>query len=58
VLSIATETLDGIRATYPACGNCSEMIVMYANGILSDVQPTVNESRKKRNTTLTALRRT
>jgi hypothetical protein len=58
VLSIATETLDAIRATYPACGNCSEMIVMYANGLLSDVQPTGNESPKKRNTTLTALRRT
>lgn len=57
VLSIATETLDVIRATYPACGKCSEMIVMYANGHLSDVPHMVNESPQKRKTALTAVRR-
>jgi hypothetical protein len=57
VFSIATETLDVIRATYPACGKCSEMIVMYANGHLSDVQHMVNESPRKRNAALTALGR-
>jgi hypothetical protein len=58
VFSIATETLDVIRATYPACGKCSDMIVMYANGHLSGVQHMVNESPKKRNDALTALGRT
>jgi len=57
VFSIATETLDVIRATYPACGKCSEMIVMYANGHLSEVQHMVNESPRKRNAALTALGR-
>ena len=58
VFSIATETLGVIRATYPACGECSEMIVMYANGHLSNVEHMVNESAKKRNEALTALGRT
>jgi len=58
VLSIATETLDVIKATYPACGQCSEMIVMYANGHLSEVQHAVNESPQKQKTALTAVRRT
>jgi hypothetical protein len=44
VFSIATETLDVIRATYPECAKCSEMVAMYANGHLSDVQHMVNES--------------
>jgi hypothetical protein len=57
VLSIATETLDVIRATYPACGKCSEMVVMYANGHL-DVQHVVSQTPEKRKTALTALRRT
>ena len=57
VFSIATETLDVIRATYPECGKCSEMVVMYANGHLSDVQRMANESPKKRNAALTALGR-
>jgi len=57
VFSIATETLDVIRATYPECGKCSEMVVMYANGHLSDVQQMVNGSPKRRNAALTALGR-
>jgi hypothetical protein len=58
VFSIATETLDAVRATYPACGKCSEMIVMYANGHLSHVQHMFNESPAKRDEALTALGRT
>lgn len=58
VFSIATETLDVIRANYSACGKGSEMIVMYANGHLSNVQHMVDESPKKRNAALTALGRT
>ena len=57
VFSIATDTLDVIRATYPECGKCSEMVVMYANGHLSDVQHMVDESPKKRDAALTALGR-
>jgi hypothetical protein len=58
VFSIATETLDAVRATYPACGKCSEMIVLYANGHLSNVQHMFNESPAKRDEALTALGRT
>ena len=58
VFSIATETLDAVRATYPACGKCGEMIVMYANGHLSNVQHMFSESPAKRDEALTALGRT
>ena len=57
VFSIATEDLDAIRATYPACGKCSEMVVMYANGHVSDVQH-MSRTRATRNAALTHLGRT
>jgi hypothetical protein len=44
---------NGTSGTQPG----SEMVVMYANGHVSDVQHMVNESPKKRNAALTALGR-
>ena len=58
VFSIAVETLEGIRATSPACGESGEMVVMYADGHVSDVQHMAHDTRKGRNAALTALGRT
>jgi hypothetical protein len=58
VFSIAVETLEGVRATNAACGKSSEMVVMYADGHVSDVQHLAHDTRKKRNAALTALGRT
>ena len=58
VFSIAMEALDAIRATRQACGSCSEMVVMYADGHLSDVQHLAHHTGKKRSAALTALGRT
>jgi hypothetical protein len=58
VFSIAVETLEAIRVTNAACGDSSEMVVMYADGHVSDVQHMAHDTRKKRNAALTALGRT
>jgi len=38
VFSIALETLEGVREHHRSCGESAEIIVMYANGCVSDVQ--------------------
>jgi hypothetical protein len=55
VFSIAVETLDGIRAVHPTCGKGSEIVVMYADGHVSDVQHLVRDTPKKREAALAAL---
>ena len=58
VFSIAADTLERIRATRAECGKCSEMVVMYADGHVSEVQRIQQDNRKKRLMALSALGRT
>lgn len=54
VFSIAVDTLGGIREAH-RCEESSEMVVVYANGHISDVQPIPHDSRRQRAVTLTRL---
>jgi hypothetical protein len=58
VFSIATDTLDGVRACNEKCGVSSEMAVMYADGHVSDIQRIPHDSHKERKVALAALART
>lgn len=58
VFSIATETLESVRECHPACGKSSEMVVMYADGHVSDVQRIPHDTRSQRSMALTGLART
>ena len=58
VFSIATDTLDGVRACHEKCGVSSEMAVMYADGHVSDIQRIPHDSHKERKVALAALART
>jgi hypothetical protein len=58
VFSIATDTLDGVRACNEKCGASSEMAVMYADGHVSDIQRLSQDSHKQRKVALAALART
>src|SRR5262245_21363687 len=58
VFSIAADTIERIRATQADCGKASEMVVMYADGHVSDVQRIQDDTRRKRMQALTALGRT
>jgi hypothetical protein len=58
VFSIATDTLDGVRACHQKCGVSSEMAVMYADGHVSDIQRIPHDSHKERKVALAALART
>ena len=58
VFSIATDTLDGVRACNEKCGASSEMAVMYADGHVSDIQRIPHDSHKERKVALAALART
>jgi hypothetical protein len=57
VFAIAIETLESIRAVESACGKSSEMVVMYADGHVSEVQNIPRDTRKQRNVALTGLAR-
>ena len=58
VFSIATDTLDGVRACNEKCGVSSEMAVMYADGHVSDIQRLAHDTHKQRKVALAALART
>lgn len=58
VFSIATDTLDGVRACNEQCGVSSEMAVMYADGHVTDIQRMPHDSHKERKVALAALART
>ena len=58
VFSIATDTLDGVRACNEKCGVSSEMAVMYADGHVSAIQRIPHDSHKERKVALAALART
>ena len=45
------------REGHDECGESSEMVVVYADGQVSDVQPIPHDSRKQRAVTLTRLAR-
>lgn len=48
VFSIAIETVDTVRVRHGRCGESTEIIVMYANGSVSDVQRMGKDARKLR----------
>ncbi|SRR6266511_2823532 len=58
VFDIATETLKAIRSAHSECGKSSEMVVMYADGHVSDVQRIPHDTRKERDAALNILART
>jgi|SoiMethySBSTD1v2_1073268.scaffolds.fasta_scaffold07827_9 hypothetical protein len=58
VFSIATDTLDGVRACNEKCGVSAEMAVMYADGHVSDIQRLPHDTHKQRKVALAALART
>jgi hypothetical protein len=58
VFSIATDTLDGVRACNEKCGVSSEMAVMYADGHVTDIQRIPHDTHKQRKVALAALART
>ena len=58
VFSLASQTLAGIRARHNGCGESSEMVVMYADGHVSDVQRIPHDTRRKRDLALTGLAHT
>jgi hypothetical protein len=55
VFSMAADTLRGVREADAHCGPCSEMVVMYADGRMSDVQVIPDDSHRQRTIALTAL---
>jgi hypothetical protein len=58
VFSIATDTLEGIRACNDKCGRSSEMAVMYADGHVSHIQRMSQDTHKQREVALAGLART
>ena len=58
VFAIAIDALDGIRACDERCGRSSEMVVMYADGHVSEVQRIPHDTRKECQTALAGLART
>lgn len=55
VFSIAVDTLAGIRERHDRCGESSEMVVVYADGHVSDVQPMHHDSQRQRAVALARL---
>ena len=55
VFSIAVDTLAGIRERYDGCGESSEVVVVYSDGHVSDVQRILHDSQERRAVTLNHL---
>jgi hypothetical protein len=57
VFTIVVDTLRTIRDAYNGCAESTEMVVIYANGHVSDVQRIAHDSPKQRVVTLARLGR-
>ena len=55
VFSIAVDTLAGIRERDGACGESSEVVVVYSDGHVSDVQRILDDSQERRAVALNHL---
>jgi prepilin-type processing-associated H-X9-DG protein len=55
VFSIAVDTLGGIRERHDRCGESGEVVVVYADGHVSDIQPIPHDSQRQRAVTLARL---
>src|SRR5947208_3064475 len=53
----AVDTLGRIREAHDECGDSAEMVVVHADGHVSDVQRIVHDSREQRSVTLSRLSR-
>jgi hypothetical protein len=58
VFSIATDTVEGVRSCHGTCGTSSDMVVMYADGHVSEIQRIPQDTHKQRKVALAALART
>jgi hypothetical protein len=55
--AIGTDALEAVRAHCPKCGDCIEVVVMYGNGRVSDVQCMRPDTRRERTLGLLGTKR-